>query len=183
MVAGSCATAWLMGVLEPSTRTERQKLVLLALAAPALGLVADFAFRASRITAYVLGAAFGGAALWAFGAAIMQKPPVPAFIERMKASIKSGRHPEAFDILVKADGKDATLLRRVVLSYISYSLGRVGEVVAQARDVDRIMGFGFNWAPPSVRTCWGVCRRWYLWRRRSTRRQIDGGSERWKTEI
>jgi 3-hydroxyacyl-CoA dehydrogenase len=78
------------------------------------------------------------------------KAPVPAFIERMKASIKSGRHAEAFDILVKADGKDATLLRRVMLGYISYSLGRVGEVVAAARDVDRIMGFGFNWAPPSV---------------------------------
>jgi 3-hydroxyacyl-CoA dehydrogenase len=78
------------------------------------------------------------------------KPPVPAFIERMKASIKSGRHPEAFDTLCRADGKDAALLRRVMLGYISYALGRVGEVVAQARDVDRIMGFGFSWAPPSV---------------------------------
>jgi 3-hydroxyacyl-CoA dehydrogenase len=78
------------------------------------------------------------------------QPPVPAFIERMKASIKSGRHPEAFDILVRSEGKDATLLRRIMLGYISYALGRVGEVVAQARDVDRIMGFGFNWAPPSV---------------------------------
>ena len=37
-----------------------------------------------------------------------------------------------------------------MLGYISYSLGRVGEVVEAARDVDRIMGFGFNWAPPSV---------------------------------
>jgi len=78
------------------------------------------------------------------------QPPVPAFVERMKASIKSGRHPEAFDVLVRAEGKDAALLRRVMLGYISYSLGRVGEVVARARDVDRIMGFGFNWAPPSV---------------------------------
>ena len=80
VVAGFCTTAWLMGVLEPATRTERQRFVLLALAAPALGLVADFAFRAGRMTAYVLGVAFGGAALWAYGAAIMQKPPVPAFI-------------------------------------------------------------------------------------------------------
>ncbi len=78
------------------------------------------------------------------------KPPVPAFIERMKASIKGSRHPEAFDILCRAEGKDAALLRRVMLGYVSYSLGRVGEVVAAARDVDRIMGFGFNWAPPSV---------------------------------
>jgi 3-hydroxyacyl-CoA dehydrogenase len=79
-----------------------------------------------------------------------QRPPVPSFIERMKASIKSGRHTEAFDVLCRAEGKDAALLRRVMLGYISYSLGRVGEVVGHARDVDRIMGFGFNWAPPSV---------------------------------
>jgi len=78
------------------------------------------------------------------------KPPMPAFIERMKAAIKSGKHPEAFDVLCNAKGKDAELLRRVMLNYISYALGRVGEVVQHARDVDRIMGFGFNWAPPSV---------------------------------
>ena len=78
------------------------------------------------------------------------QPPVPAFIERMKAALKSGSHPEAFDILCRADGKDAALLRRVMLGYVSYSLNRVGEVVAAPRDVDRIMGFGFNWAPPSV---------------------------------
>lgn len=78
------------------------------------------------------------------------KPPAPAFIERMKAAIRSGRHPEAFDVLCNAEGKDAELLRRVMLGYISYSLGRVGEVVESARDVDRIMGFGFNWAPPSM---------------------------------
>ncbi len=78
------------------------------------------------------------------------KPPVPAFIERMKAAIKNGRHTDAFEVLCTSDGKDAQLLRRVMLGYISYGLGRVGEVVQQARDVDRIMGFGFNWAPPSV---------------------------------
>ncbi|HSD88615.1 MAG TPA: 3-hydroxyacyl-CoA dehydrogenase family protein [Kofleriaceae bacterium] len=78
------------------------------------------------------------------------KPPIPSFIERMKAAIRSGSYPEAFDVLCRADGKDAAILRRVMLGYVSYALGRVGEVVAHARDVDRIMGFGFNWAPPSV---------------------------------
>src|SRR5262249_3810871 len=77
-------------------------------------------------------------------------PPLPAFVERMKSAIRSGRHPEALDALVRADGKDAELLRQVMLGYISYALARVGEVVERARDVDRIMGFGFNWAPPSV---------------------------------
>jgi 3-hydroxyacyl-CoA dehydrogenase len=78
------------------------------------------------------------------------RPPLPTFVERMKGAIRSGRHPEAFDALCRADGKDAELLRRLLLGYVSYALCRVGEVVAHARDVDRIMGFGFNWAPPSV---------------------------------
>ncbi|MGE5186716.1 MAG: 3-hydroxyacyl-CoA dehydrogenase family protein [Acidobacteriota bacterium] len=78
------------------------------------------------------------------------RPAVPAFVERMKAAIRSGRHPDAIDELVRAEGKDAELLRKVLLGYVSYALGRVGEVVEHARDVDRIMGFGFNWAPPSV---------------------------------
>lgn len=79
-VAGFCATAWLMGVLELSSGTARQRMMQLALLAPALGLVADVVFGAGRMTAYVLGAFFGGAALWAFSATIMQKPPVQAFI-------------------------------------------------------------------------------------------------------
>jgi 3-hydroxyacyl-CoA dehydrogenase len=78
------------------------------------------------------------------------RPPLPAFVEQMKAAIRSGKHPEAFDALARATGKDAELLRRLLLSYISYALNRVGEVVSQVRDVDRIMGFGFYWAPPSV---------------------------------
>ncbi len=77
-------------------------------------------------------------------------PPVPTFVERMKQALRDGKHREAFDVLCTSEGRDAELLRRVMLGYISYALGRVGEVVEQARDVDRIMGFGFNWAPPSV---------------------------------
>jgi 3-hydroxyacyl-CoA dehydrogenase len=78
------------------------------------------------------------------------RPPLPAFVERMKAAIRNGKHPDALDVLCRAEGKDAEVLRRVMLGYISYALSRVGEVVERARDVDRIMGFGFNWAPPSV---------------------------------
>jgi 3-hydroxyacyl-CoA dehydrogenase len=76
--------------------------------------------------------------------------PLPAFVEQMKTSIRVGRYGRAMDVFCTAEGKEADLLRKVVLGYISYGLGRVGEVVKQARDVDRIMGFGFNWAPPSV---------------------------------
>ena len=78
---------------------------------------------------------------------------MPAFIESMKAAIRSGRgngYRQAMEVLCTAQGKEAEILRRVVLGYISYGLGLVGEVIDRPRDIDRIMGFGFLWAPPSV---------------------------------
>lgn len=77
-------------------------------------------------------------------------PPIPACVERMKAAIRAGRHTDAMDVMCTAAGKEAELLRRVILGYISYGLGLVGEVVERPRDIDRIMGFGFHWAPPGV---------------------------------
>jgi 3-hydroxyacyl-CoA dehydrogenase len=76
--------------------------------------------------------------------------PLPAFVDEMKTAIRVGRYQRAMDAFCCAEGREADLLRKVVLGYISYGLNRVGEVVQHARDVDRIMGFGFNWAPPSV---------------------------------
>lgn len=74
----------------------------------------------------------------------------PDFVPRMKRFHRAGRYREAMAVLLEARGWEADLLRRVILGYVSYGLNRVGEVVKEARDVDRIMGFGFNWAPPSV---------------------------------
>jgi hypothetical protein len=34
--------------------------------------------------------------------------------------------------------------------YVSYAFHRVGEVTETIAGIDDIMGFGFNWAPPSV---------------------------------
>jgi 3-hydroxyacyl-CoA dehydrogenase len=75
---------------------------------------------------------------------------LPDFVGTMKALHRTGRYREAMDVFAEAKGHEADLMRKVVLGYISYGLNRVGEVVKEARDVDRIMGFGFNWAPPSV---------------------------------
>jgi 3-hydroxyacyl-CoA dehydrogenase len=74
----------------------------------------------------------------------------PDFVVRMKRLNRVGRYREAMAAMIAARGWEADLLRKVVLGYVSYGLNRVGEVVEAARDVDRIMGFGFNWAPPSV---------------------------------
>jgi 3-hydroxyacyl-CoA dehydrogenase len=74
----------------------------------------------------------------------------PDFVVRMKRLNRVGRYREAVGVMLNAKGADADLLRTVILGYVSYGLNRVGEVVRESRDVDRIMGFGFNWAPPSL---------------------------------
>jgi hypothetical protein len=51
---------------------------------------------------------------------------------------------------VEAPGEWAALARKVVAGYISYAFNRVGEVTDTISGIDDIMGFGFNWAPPSV---------------------------------
>jgi 3-hydroxyacyl-CoA dehydrogenase len=78
------------------------------------------------------------------------RPPMPAFVERMRGAIRAGARDQAFDVLCTSDGDDAELLRRIILGYVSYALARVGDVVDSVRDIDLIMGFGFNWAPPGA---------------------------------
>jgi len=75
---------------------------------------------------------------------------VPELARRMKALHRVGRYREAFDLFAETPGADAQLMRQVVLGYLSYGLCRVGEVIETVADVDRIMGFGFNWAPPGA---------------------------------
>lgn len=76
--------------------------------------------------------------------------PVPEVVAQMRAALRDGDPPRAIEAMCTAPGKEAELLRRVMLGYVSYGLGLVGSVVARPRDIDRIMGFGFLWAPPSV---------------------------------
>jgi 3-hydroxyacyl-CoA dehydrogenase len=78
------------------------------------------------------------------------KVEVPEVARKMKALHHVGRYQAAFDVFAEATGADAELMRHVILGYVSYGLNRVGEVVEAVADVDRIMGFGFNWAPPGV---------------------------------
>lgn len=75
---------------------------------------------------------------------------LPPFVDTMKAALKTGRHNGAMEVLCTAAGPHAELLRKILLGYISYGLGLVGTVVERARDIDRIMGFGFHWAPPGM---------------------------------
>jgi 3-hydroxyacyl-CoA dehydrogenase len=78
------------------------------------------------------------------------KYALPQFARDMKQALREGRYGKAWDIFSEAQGADADLMRHVILGYVSYGLNRVGEVVKAVRDVDRIMGWGFNWAPPGL---------------------------------
>ena len=80
----------------------------------------------------------------------LQKPAPIEFVEKMKQLHRVGRYADALNVLAEAKGADADLCRRVVLGYVSYALNRVGEVAASAADVDTIMSYGFNWAPPTA---------------------------------
>ncbi|MBK7975093.1 MAG: 3-hydroxyacyl-CoA dehydrogenase family protein [Deltaproteobacteria bacterium] len=79
--------------------------------------------------------------------------PAPLdFVTEMQKLHRVGRYRQAMQVFLAASGWEADLMRKVILGYVSYGLNRVGEVVREPRDVDRIMGFGFNWAPPTVLT-------------------------------
>ncbi len=76
--------------------------------------------------------------------------PACKLVEGMQAAARTGLLTDMMDVLCTAEGREAEVLRRVLLGYISYGLGLVGEVVRAPRDIDRIMGYGFRWAPPSM---------------------------------
>lgn len=76
--------------------------------------------------------------------------PDLSFIEEIASLHRYGRYEEAMAAFVAADGDEAALARKVVAGYVSYAFHRVGEVTETITGIDRIMGYGFNWAPPSV---------------------------------
>ncbi len=71
--AGFLAAVWLIGNFGFAPLTATRRIVVLALAAPVLGALADLAFRPTRATAPALGAIFGAAAIWAFWSVLSQK--------------------------------------------------------------------------------------------------------------
>jgi 3-hydroxyacyl-CoA dehydrogenase len=71
-------------------------------------------------------------------------------IAPLAALHRDGRYAEAMKLFAKAPGPWAALARKVVAGYVSYAFHRAGEVTAGIAEIDDIMGFGFNWAPPSV---------------------------------
>ncbi len=76
--------------------------------------------------------------------------PDLSYVNQVADLYAQGRYKEGLAILMDAPGEAAEIARKIMAGYISYSFERVGEVCESINDIDRIMGMGFNWAPPSV---------------------------------
>jgi 3-hydroxyacyl-CoA dehydrogenase len=76
--------------------------------------------------------------------------PSLAYIDDISQLHNEGRYEAAMEVFLAADGDEANLAKKVVAGYISYAFHRVGEVTETLDGIDRIMGMGFNWAPPGV---------------------------------
>lgn len=76
--------------------------------------------------------------------------PDLAFIDTISNLHRIGRYVDGMRAFAEAKGPYAAIAQKVIAGYISYSFHRVGEVTDDISGIDRIMGFGFNWAPPSV---------------------------------
>ena len=74
------------------------------------------------------------------------------FVERTKSYIHDGQYAKAVDVIKTESGDDADLARSFILSYISYSFHRIGEVTPESdhiHGIDKVMTYGFSWLPPS----------------------------------
>ncbi len=76
--------------------------------------------------------------------------PDLAYIDDVSRLYSEGRYREGMQVFLDADSHEAAIARRMIAGYISYAFHRVGEVTETIDGIDRIMGMGFNWAPPSV---------------------------------
>jgi 3-hydroxyacyl-CoA dehydrogenase len=76
--------------------------------------------------------------------------PELGYIDDVATLYRQARYREGMQMFLAAEGKEAAVAQRVVAGYISYAFHRVGEVTDTINGIDRIMGTGFNWAPPGV---------------------------------
>ena len=78
------------------------------------------------------------------------KLPDLGYIDQVAALHRDGRYKEGMQVFLNAEGEYAKKARGVIAGYIAYAFQRVGEVTETIDGIDRIMGMGFNAAPPSV---------------------------------
>ncbi len=73
VVAAFCTAVYLISGFSFTPLTATRKIVLLALAAPVIGILVDFAFKPTRVGTAILALAAGAATLWVFWPVLQQK--------------------------------------------------------------------------------------------------------------
>jgi len=83
-----------------------------------------------------------------------QYKPVPdiriEFADRANALIRVSDYSGAVDVIRRETSLEGEICRYVLACYIGYAFSMVGTVVPDRSSLDRVMGFGFNWVPPSA---------------------------------
>jgi len=76
--------------------------------------------------------------------------PELGYIDEVGTLYAQGRYAEGMQLFLTSDNEYAKIARKVIGGYISYAYHRVGEAADGINEIDRIVGTGFNWGPPSV---------------------------------
>jgi len=79
--------------------------------------------------------------------------PHIGFVEKAKSFIHGGMYRDAFKAIRKAKGTEAEIVKDILGTYVTYSYSLVGEVTETENGIDgidKVMCYGFNWAPPST---------------------------------
>ncbi len=80
VLAAFLTTMYLVSGIQFAPLTATRKIVVLGIAAPLIGLLADFAFKPTRAGAALLAFFAGAGALWAFWPVLAQKPAAQAWL-------------------------------------------------------------------------------------------------------
>ncbi len=81
------------------------------------------------------------------------KKPHIEFVEAAEYMIHWGKYREAFDIVKTSRSKETDIVTDILCAYIAYSYARIGEVTREEfgiDGIDKVMSFGYHWAPPSL---------------------------------
>jgi 3-hydroxyacyl-CoA dehydrogenase len=81
---------------------------------------------------------------------IPYNPHASPVVLSMKEHIRNAEYQKAYQILLDSSHDDAKIVKYFISRYISYSYSLIGTVVQTREEIDKAMGFGFNWLPPSA---------------------------------
>ncbi|MCL4383936.1 3-hydroxyacyl-CoA dehydrogenase family protein [Patescibacteria group bacterium] len=91
---------------------------------------------------------------YVFNTVKLRYEPIPVLnfplLTKIKAKISVAQYQEAFNDILTGNTQESEIMAYFIARYISYSLSLVGTVVNQLHDIDLVMGYGFNWLPPSA---------------------------------